>query len=236
MNDRVRIALFLLLVILVGNDILNSTPGALTRLKGIAASPILNLVGLGITVAIAYLTWKSAQASERSALTMERTFKAANDSTLLLEFLIIPKVLYPYPDVPSRTRSTPELEQLRADWARLTPEQSQTRKHGIYATVQNLGPSVARRVSFVARIRIAPPNADIFTKEVRLDEIPILKVGYRQNVLAYVFDDVTDRCGIGFEHGTITYTTSEGETKSDEWSYCEVLRLGESPIRNLDQP
>jgi hypothetical protein len=67
-----------------------------------------------------------------------------------------------------------------------------------------------------------------------MEEIPILEVGYRRNALAHVFDDVSDQCRIGLEHATITYTTSAGETRTDEWKFCDVLRLGESPIRGFD--
>jgi hypothetical protein len=230
-------AILVLLVILVGYDILASNPAVLTRLQSLTMSGILNLLALVATVATAIFALMSARASERSVKIMDRTFKAANDSVLRLEFLISPKVHYPSSAALialSSTIETEEVKQFLSDVEKLSPEQARTQKHGIYATVQNMGPGVARKVSLVAKIRIAQPNIGSVTKDVKLQEISILQVGHRRAVLAHVFNDVSDQCRIGLEHATITYTTSAGETHTDEWSHFDVLKLGESPIHGFD--
>jgi hypothetical protein len=227
-----RLAIWIFLIV-AGYGVLASIPGGLPPLKGIAVSDL----ALAATVVTAIFAWMSARASERSVQVMEKTFKAANDSALRLEFLIYTKVHYPSSAALIALSSTTETEELKkflSDLEKLSPEQALTQKHGIYATVQNMGPGVARKVSLVAKIRIAQPNIGSVTKDVKLPEISILQVMHRRAVLAHVFDDVSDQCRIGLEHATITYTTSAGETRTDEWSHFDVMKLGESPIRGFD--
>jgi|SRR5947209_10568229 len=205
--------------------------------EGAAVDKIISFLALAATVVIAYLTFRSTQAAERSAQTMERTFKSANDSVLRLEFIILTKS--PYPDAAQRLEpftieSTEEFTQLQSAWRNLPTEQAGTRKHAVYATVKNLGPAVARKVSFVANMKIAQPNVGTFRKEVKLAEIPILEVSHRRCLLAHVFDEVSDQCRVAIEHARVTYTTLTGESRTDEWHNFDMNKLANSPIRGFE--
>lgn len=196
---------------------------------------ILGFAALVATLLIAYFTFRSAQAVERSAQVMERTHKASFASVLRVEFVLLGAGSNEESLNPMFTDLTEETQRLRTEWKRLPPEQALTRKHAVYVSVKNLGPSVARNVSLFTKARIVQPNMGApFTKEATIQNVPTLEVGCRHARLLHVFDDPNADCRIGIEETKVTHTTAEGETITEVITGGAFLWLIDSLIRTFD--
>src|SRR5439155_5106219 len=113
----------------------------------VSPNEVLGLAVLVATLLIAYFTFRSAQAVERSAQVMERTHKASFASVLRVEFFLLCAGSREDPLYPVFSDITEEHERLQREWRNLPRDQALTRKHAIFVSVKNLGPAVATNVS-----------------------------------------------------------------------------------------
>jgi len=200
----------------------------------VSPNEVLGLAVLVATLLIAYFTFRSAQAVERSAQVMERTHKASFASVLRVEFFLLGAGSREDPLYPVFSDITEEHERLQREWRNLPRDQALTRKHAIFVSVKNLGPAVATNVSLFTKVRIVQPNMGAqFTKEAAID-VPILEVRYRQAKLVHVFDEPNPDCRIGIEETRVIHTTAAGETTTEVITGGSILRLINSPIKTFD--